>query len=269
MAYACSNSAGNQINSKAAVVITICAFLAPLFGIGAAMAANDEAVRVATRANLPPYIIEGATSGIEIDVIRAVFQEMGKPVEFVQMDRVAMIKQFENGEIAGTLTQSATATSHGCLTDWYMVHQNVGFSLSNRDIQLNTLSDLSALAVVSFQNAKKFLGEPFSSIVNTNPRYQEIAPQSRHIGMLYAGDVDVIVGDEWIIRYVQRRHFEKTSEYYGLQVHQIMPPTLYSARFQRQAACDDFNNALSTIRKNGLYSDIVDGYHRRILIAQK
>lgn len=269
MAIANTSSVGYWSSIKALKTAICCVLLGNLFAMGSALTAQDKPLRVATRANLPPYIIENATSGIEVDVIRAIFQEMGRSVEFVQMDRVAMIERFEQNDVEGTLTQGATATSHGCITDWYMVHQNVGFSLFEKKIELNTLEGLSELAVVTFQNAKTFLGEPFRSIANANPRYQEIAPQSRHIGMLYRGEVDVIVGDEWIIRYVQRHHFEKTAEYHGLQLHQIMPPTLYSARFQNQSTCNSFNRALATIRTSGLYSDIVDGYHRRILIAKR
>jgi len=268
MTYANTISVGKWLSAKACKT-ALFAFIWQVLALGAATVADDRAVQVATRPNIPPYIIDGARSGIEVDLVRAIFKEMGQPVEFVQMDRVAMIERFETGELEGTLTQGTTASSHGCLTDWYMVHQNVGFTLHDKNVELTALTDLSALPVVTFQNAKKFLGEPFKSIVGTNPRYQEVAPQSRHIGMLYDGEVDVIVGDEWIIRYVQRRHFEKTGEYHELRLHQIMPPTLYSARFQNQSTCDKFNHALSTVRKSGLYSDIVDGYHRRILVAKK
>ena len=269
MTNAGTNGVRHWNGIKAFKTGVFCILLGQLFTIGTALAAQNNPIRVATRANLPPYIIQNATSGIEVDVVRAIFQEMGRSVEFVQMDRVAMIERFEQNDVEGALTQGATATSHGCLTDWYMVHQNVGFSLYDSKIELNVLDDLSELAVVTFQNAKTFLGEPFKSIADANPRYQEIAPQGRHIGMLYRGEVDVIVGDEWIIRYVQRHHFEKTAEYYGLQLHQIMPPTLYSARFQNQSTCDNFNRALAAIRTSGLYSDIVDGYHRRALVVKK
>jgi len=228
--------------------------------------AADDALRVAARPNLPPYIIDGATGGIEVDLVKAVFKEAGKSIAFVQMDRVAMISQFEEEKLDGTLTQSPTATSHGCLTDWYMVHQNVGFSIRKKNIALTQLKDLANFAVVSFDNAKIFLGKSFADSVKNNQRYQEIAPQSRHINLLYDGKVDVIVGDEWIIRDIQRRFFETTGAYQELEVHQIMPPSLYSARFQKQETCDAFNAALSTLRLNGTYDAIVEAYRQKTLI---
>lgn len=229
--------------------------------------ATDPLVRVATRPNLPPYVQDEATSGIEVDVIKAVFAEAGMPVDFVQMDRVEMIKRFERGEIEGTLTQNVSATSHGCATKWYLVHQNVGFSILSKNLSLQSLPELANFPVVSFHNAKAFLGPAFRSAVENNPRYQEVAPQSRHIGLLYNGNFDIIVGDEWIIRYVQRQHFEKTGEYQELRVHHIMSPTLYSARFQKQETCNVFNASLRKLRRTGEYDRIVDGYHQRLLVA--
>jgi len=239
-----------------------------LGGIAPLLAA-DPVIRIATRPNLPPYIHDGATSGIEIDLIKAVFEEAGRPIEFVQMDRVEMFSRFESGEIEGSLTQNIAASDHGCATKWYIVHQNVGFTLRSKNITLDSLDDLSDKPVVSFHNATVFLGEAYRNAVAKNPRYKEVAPQSAHIDLLYSGEVDVILGDEWIIRYVQRQHFEKTGEYQELTVHPIMKPTLYSARFQRQETCNVFDSALRTLRRDGRYDQIVDGYHQRILVTAK
>ena len=231
--------------------------------------ADGPVIRLATRPNLPPYIHDGATSGIEIDLIKAVFKEVGRPIEFVQMDRKEMFSRFKSGEIEGSLTRNITASGHGCATNWYIVHQNVGFTLRSKNINLASLEGLSDKSVVSFHNATAFLGEAYRNVVVKNPRYKEIAPQSTHIGLLYSGEFDVILGDEWIIRYVQRQHFEKTGEYQELTVHPVMEPTLYSARFQKQETCDAFDSALQTLRRNGRYDQIVHDYHRRILVAAK
>jgi len=252
------------IRDNARIVTLLCAVVSQGFGIGASIAADDKAISVATRPNLPPYVIGDATSGIEISIVKAIFREMGEAVTFVQMDRVAMIERFEKGEIGGTLTQSSTASSHGCITDWYIVHQNVGFSLARKNMKVNSLADLSTRSVVSFDNAKTFLGDPFKAAMDANPNYREIAPQSRQIGMLYKGAVDVIVGDEWIIRYVQRQHFEKTGEYEDLRLHQILAPTLYSARFQDKLTCSKFNAALKKLRTNGTYANILLDYQQRL-----
>ena len=233
------------------------------------LAADEDTIRLATRPNLPPYIDESATSGIEVDLVKAILNKAGKTVEFVQMDRFAMISEFEQNKVDGTLTQSVSATDHGCITDWYIVHQNVGFTLRNKKHSLKSLAGLADMAVVSFDNAKIFLGEPYTSVVASNPRYKEIAPQSSHINLLYSGEFDVIFGDEWIIRQAQRQHFEKTGEYQELEIHQIMSPTLYSARFQDQAICDQFDAALISLRRSGTYDQIVDDYHQRILVAAK
>lgn len=261
-----SNSANKNCLAGFFKASTRALYALPLFYAASALA-DSAALKLASRPNLPPYVQDGAQTGIEIDIVKAVFKHAGQPIEFVQMDRVEMISRFEAGGIEGTLTQSTTATNHGCLTKWYLVHQNVGFTILEKEVALTSLPDLGALSVVSFDNAKVFLGKDFRTAVESNPNYKEIAPQSSHIGLLYKGEFDVIFGDEWIIRYVQRQHFEKTGEYQELRVHHIMKPTLYSARFQKQETCDMFNTSLRAIRRSGEYDKIIDGYHYRILLA--
>jgi polar amino acid transport system substrate-binding protein len=253
-------SLGARVNSFCRACCSLLLFLA------APITADDSVLKLATRPNLPPYIQKAATSGIEIHLVKAIFQNTHQKIDFVQMDRIQMIQRFESGEMDGVLTQNTNTTSVGCLTDWYLLHQNVAFSIRSKNLSLKSLADLQNYNVVSFHNATVFLGDAYRNAVADSPLYREISPQQKHISLLYNGEADVVVGDEWIIRHIQRRYFEKTDTYKELQVHQIMPPTLYGVRFQKQKTCDIFNQGLQTIRRSGLYEQIVDSYHQGILV---
>ena len=112
---------------------TLCA----LTGLGMAFApkvfAQPEGettrhLRVATREFLPPYIYEHASTGIEIDLVNAIFRDMPFEVDYVQLPRVRMISSFEDHQLDGILTQNIRNSNTGCATHWYIEHQNVAFS---------------------------------------------------------------------------------------------------------------------------------------------
>lgn len=245
------------------------ALLAIAFIIPSPAHAEDAAIRLATRLTLPPYVQNGATTGIEVEIIKAVFEKTGHKIKFEQMNRIQMIKQFDDGNIDGILTQNITASNVGCATDWYLVHQNVAFTLADTGINIASVADLTTMAVVSFDGAQKYIGGEFQTAVKDNENYREVAEQSDHIGLLYSGQFDAIVGDEWIIRYAQRQLFEATGEYRELRVHHILKPSLYSARFHNPKVCETFNTALQSLKHSGEYDNLVENYHQSILVAAR
>ncbi|MEX0300306.1 MAG: substrate-binding periplasmic protein [Kordiimonas sp.] len=222
---------------------------------------------LATRHHLPPYVYNEANSGIEIDLIKAIFKDMGTDISFIQMPRIRMIQSFDRGEVQGILTQNITASNVGCATEWNLQHQNVGFTLADEDIKLTTLNDLGHLSVLSFDGARRYLGESFRRAVDNNPLYEESINQASHIELVYLKRFNVIVGDEWILRLAQRNHFDRTGTYKKMTAHYIMPPSLYSARFHDQKTCDAFDASLQKLRSSGNYEQIVSAYHQQIMIA--
>lgn len=231
-----------------------------------AQAASEKTIRVATRHFLPPYVYENATSGIEIDLIKAVFDESIFDVEFVQLPRIRMISAFEDKQLDGILTQNVTASDVGCATKWYIEHQNVALTVADRHLTVNTLDDLSHFAVISFSGATRYLGAPFANAVQNSRRYTESGDQGTHISLLYKGRFDVAVGDNWILRLAQKRYLDQTGDYMALETHKIMPVSHYVARFHDQQLCDAFDTALDKIRDNGSYNEIWASYRARIYV---
>ncbi len=226
-----------------------------------------EPLLLATRHHLPPYVYNEANSGIEVDLIKAIFNDMGRDISFVQMPRIRMIQSFDRGEVQGILTQNVSVSNVGCATEWYLQHQNVGFTLAEENIKLATLEDLGQLSVLSFDGARRYLGSAFSKAVGNNILYKESINQASHIELVYLKRFNVIVGDEWILRLAQRNHFDRTGTYKRMTAHYIMPPSLYSARFHDQTICDAFDASLLKLRQSGNYEQIVSTYHQQIMIA--
>jgi len=229
--------------------------------------AEDKVIKLATRMHLPPYVYHNAASGIEIDLIKAIFADIGRKIEFVQMPRVRMIETYDRGELEGILTQNANVSNIGCITDWYIEHQNIGFTLASEPFVLTKLSDLKGMSVLSFDGATRYLGKGFSDAVKGNKLYEEATNQESHIELIYKRRFNVVVGDEWILRLAQRNYFTNTGKYQKMVAHKIMPASLYSARFKNPVICEKFNVSLAKIRSSGEYVQIVNSYHQNIMIA--
>ena len=225
-----------------------------------------KTLRLAMREFIPPYVYENAASGIEVDLVKAIFRDMPFDVEFVQLPRIRMISSFEDHQLDGILTQNVKASNTGCATDWYIEHQNVGLSVKGRGVQVNSLDDLKNYAVISFSGATRYLGEEFRHAVRGAKRYTETGDQGAHISLLYKGRFDVVVGDNWIMRLAQKRYFDATGQRMELAMHPIMPPSQYVARFHDQSVCDAFNTALQHLHDNGTYAEIWAGYRARIYV---
>jgi polar amino acid transport system substrate-binding protein len=81
----------------------------------------------------------------------------------------------------------------------------VAVALAQRKLVLNDIADLSRYSVSSFQRSRQLLGPQFEAMANANPRYREEGDQQIRNLLLYAGRVDVIVGDWRIIQYFNRQ----------------------------------------------------------------
>ncbi|MBL4837496.1 MAG: transporter substrate-binding domain-containing protein [Kordiimonadaceae bacterium] len=223
---------------------------------------------LATVQPMPPYVNAGATEGIEIDLIKAIFARMHIKVLFEQMPDVRMVQAFERGIVTGLLKQNILANGVGCRTDWYLAHTNVGLSLASNDVKLETLADLKNYSVLAFIDAYQHLGAKFRDAVDGSPLYFEGNYQAAHVELLYKKRFDVAVGDEWILRLAQRTHFERTGKYEEIRTHSILPPALFAARFQDPALCRRFNDALAALRASGAYDALVGKYHKQIAFTE-
>lgn len=221
-------------------------------------------VPIAVRNDVLPYVTDNATAGLEIEIINAVFKDTPYAPQFIQLPRMRMIQMFTSGKIEGVLTQNNTLPGKGCITDWYIKHQNVGMTLSNRNIKLGGLQDISNLSIITFDGARKFIGPQFASEARKSPRYIESSDQNIHVSLLYLGYFDLAVGDEWILKLAQLSQKHKSDNFQPLTIHRILPSTLYAARFHEQKVCEAFNASLIRLRESGQYQAVIDRHFNGI-----
>lgn len=68
-------------------------------------------------------------------------------------------------------------------------------SLQCNHIHLGTIDDLQGHSISAFQRARYLLGPRFLAMTEANARYREEARQITRNLLLYAGRVDVMIGD--------------------------------------------------------------------------
>ncbi len=225
---------------------------------------DENRVSVAVRHDVLPYVTGDGTGGLEIELVKAIFNETIYSPEFKQLHRVRMIRLFENNSVDGLLTSNVTLNGEGCLTDWYIKHQNVGVTLAAREMKINQLTDIGNLSIITFDGAIRFLGPKFAVEAKNSPRYMESSDQNSHISLLYLGYFEAAIGDEWILKLAQVNKKRKSGDFQPLAVHRILPTTLYAARFHKQAVCDAFNEGLTALRTSGRYDAIINSHFGRI-----
>lgn len=233
-------------------------------GYSSAEADTKRQLTIAIRPDVEPYVSGEGTTGLEIEIVKAVFDKTNYKPDFVQLPRMRMIQTFNANSVEGVLTSNVALDGAGCITDWYIQHQNVGITLSERSFTISNLDDVANLSIITFDGATRYLGPDFANQAKKSPRYIESSDQNIHVSLLYQGYFDAAIGDEWILKLAQVNQKQNSGAFQPLTIHRILPTTYYAARFHDTAICRAFNDGLGSIRQDGTYEQIVRHHTDRI-----
>jgi polar amino acid transport system substrate-binding protein len=218
-----------------------------------------QTVKIGSVEDRPPYIIGDAMSGLELELVRAAFDEMDIEAEFSFVSRKRQALFFNNGDIDAVMTVNENSQLQGFWSEQYIQYDNVAITLAKNKFKINKLADLSNHSVVGFPYADVLLGEDYKEVIDAS-RYQEVDPQINQSKMLYIGRVDVIVLDRYIFRHLSSVLGSTVDTTPPVVIHNILPPTGYKIVFRREGIRDAFNLGLAKIRDGGKYASLVDKY---------
>lgn len=208
----------------------------------------------------PPFIIDENGQGMQLDLIRQAFCVSDIAVGFIHMPLGRNIMAYQQTNVDG-IAILPPEYDHPTiyLSDPYITYQNVAISLSENNFVIDKIADLSGKSIVSFQNAKKFLGDEYGNTVAYSVDYREIHDQKKQIDLLFLRRAEVIVLDINIFRYIVKNHNE---EYVlkPFKVHYIFNKRDYAVGFKSAVLRDKFNVGLQTIKENGSYQMVLDNY---------
>lgn len=234
-------------------------FLSVMCGMAVPVAAKT--LKVAVGSSIPPYVIEAENRGIEFDILKEALASQGygmKPV-YVPLSRTLHLLSY--GQVDGIMS-TARKGLPGCYTDSHVTYWNVAITLKDRNLRIDTVADLKDKRVLSFQNAKDYLGDQFAEMAATNPYYREIADQSAQNKQLFRGRVDVVVADRYIFDWFRKDPAMALVVNVDQEVtyHEIFTPGNFRAVFKDDAVCDAFNQGLKVLKETGRHTEILQTY---------
>ncbi len=221
---------------------------------------STKILEIITGLPKPPFILDGAKSGLQLDLIRATLSP-DYLVKFIPTPLGRNITSYQRTSVNGIATLPLDYQHPNMyISKPYINYQNVAISLAESNFSINSIDDLSGKSVAAFQKARKFLGDDFSKKISYLLDYREIADQMRQISMLYSRSTEVIVLDSRIFKYFIRDHADQVRYKKPINIHYIFAERYYSAGFDSKELCEQFDQGMIRIRKEGIYQEILDRY---------
>jgi polar amino acid transport system substrate-binding protein len=208
----------------------------------------------------PPFIIEENGQGMQLEIIREAFESMNKEVSFIHVPYGRVITEFKQLNTDGIITLPSDYEHPSLhMSKPYITYQNVAVSLLESNFSINEIQDLSDKSIISFQNARKYLGDEYNLVANYSMDYRERADQTQQIDMLFARRTEVIILDINIFKYLLANRNEGQFNQ-PFNVHYLFNERLYSAGFKSKEVRDLFDQGIVNIKEQGTYQSLLDKY---------
>jgi len=223
---------------------------------------NAKTLKVAVGLSIPPYVIKEESRGIEYDILKEILASQGYEMEAVYVPLGRTLHLIKYGQVDGIMSTGQKGLP-GCYTDPHITYWNFAITLKKQGLNINSISDLAGKRVISFQNAKTYLGDAFNRMAVNNPKYVEIADQSIQNKLLFLERTDVVVADRYIFEWFRQdpavqRLVDTTQE---VLHHRLFEPSNFSAVFRSEEVCRAFNIGLKEMRSSGRYDEIISSYN--------
>ncbi|MCC2605734.1 substrate-binding periplasmic protein [Planctobacterium marinum] len=222
--------------------------------------AFSKEINLAASLAIPPYISDGGASGMEVEIVKNALEKSGHNtnIELYPLKRVYDAVKAGKVDAAMTVVPSS---EHSDLyfSNSHVAYQNVAVSLERNSFPIQGVDDLENYSIIAFQNATKYLGDDYSSVIKKAKSYSEKANQDVQIAMLFSGKTDVIVLDINIFRsLIKSESRVNTNQKYV--IHELFPKVNMTVAFNDETIMNDFNNGLKIIRESGEYQSILNKY---------
>jgi polar amino acid transport system substrate-binding protein len=224
-----------------------------------ARAAAKPELLVAISLDIPPFVMEKAASGLEVDIVRQALK--GYSLRFIQLP-------YEKLQTA--VQQKRVDVSVGVQSDEGGVHYSsdfinfVNYAISRKaeGLLIDSVADLRDHRVLTWQNAYLELGSEFEKMFSPESpqrkNYIEVADQREQVRKFWEGKGLVIVIDHSIFRYFSSKMGHEINE---VSLHAIFPPvTNFKVGFQDVTVRNRFNEGLAAMCRNGEYAGLLHRY---------
>ncbi len=224
-----------------------------------AQAADKPELLVAVSLDIPPFVMDNAGTGLEVDIVRQALK--GYSLLFIQLPY---------GELQTAVQQKRADVSLGVQqedkdifesTD-FITFANFAISKKADGFRIDSVADLRNRRVLTWGNAYLALGPEFEAMFSPQSpqrkNYIEVADQKEQVRRFWEGKELVIVIDHSIFSYFSKKMGHDLDK---VSFHAIFPPvTNFKAGFKDDAVRDRFNESLAAMCKSGEYAKLLHEY---------
>jgi polar amino acid transport system substrate-binding protein len=230
-----------------------------LFQISSTLAA-DKPLIVAVSLDIPPYVMEDATKGVEVDLIRRALPD--QILKLIQLDYSALEPAVSDKKADVAMSVREHREGEFYSAD-YIGFANSAISKKADKLKITNVADLKGHPILTWQDAWTELGDAFKAQYAPGSAERthniEVANQAEQVRRFWEGNGKVIVIDRSIFDYFSQ---QQGHSLVAVEYHDLFPQvTTFKVGFANATVRDEFNAQLKKLCQSGQYSRLLDRYH--------
>jgi polar amino acid transport system substrate-binding protein len=230
-----------------------------LVALSIAPAKAADKLSAAISLDIPPYVMEEASEGLEVDLVRGALT--GDMLSFVQMPYGDLRTAIESKKADISIGVQATDKSVAYSRDFIAF---INFAIAKKSDRLNitSVADLKGHKLLTWEDAYLELGDEFKDLFAPGAPYRaddiEVANQTDQVRRFWEGSGLVIIIDRSIFVYFSKKMGHAMSE---VDLYPLFPPvTDFKAAFASTELRDRFNAGLDRLCRVGAYAKLLARY---------
>ncbi|WP_163831044.1 substrate-binding periplasmic protein [Spartinivicinus ruber] len=250
---------------KVIILLTYCLFTASSLSYCAPF-------KIATF-HFPPYEYKSddVITGISVDIVKAIFQEMGVEFELFELPWSRGLKALKTGKIdcfIEVLWKQERETYMDYAKEVLMPETASFFVLGNSSIQFSgNLSTLSSYKIGVRQDFS--YGSSFDSSIASN-QYKIITRRTKNedlLRMLNTGEIDILIGDKYGMLYLYQHTFirhKRTIKRLTPDVEDTPSYMVFTKQRDLSAIRNQFIKVLHNFKTDGRYQNIINHWEKAL-----
>ncbi len=237
----------------------VLAFLS-LILIGSASLADQSRPTAAISLDIPPYVMETATTGLEVDLVRLALAD--DTLAFVQMPYADLQTAVQRGRADVSVAVRQSDGAGVFYSAPFITFENAAISKKSDHLKIDNVADLGGHPVLTWQGADRELGDAFERLFAPDSahraNYVEVANQRDQVRRFWERDGTVAVIDLSIFAYFTKELGHSMDE---VDPHRLFPPvTDFRVAFKDPNLRDIFNRRLAELCQGGEYDAMLERY---------
>ncbi len=224
---------------------------------------RDKTLTVAVSIDIPPYVSDTATHGLEIDILEASLP--GYKLHYVQVPygEIETAVQQGKADVAASVRGTGVGeTGHIFYSQEFVRFANFAITKASDSRRIDRIADLAGARVLTWQGADLDLGGTFLDMFGAGgpdrAGYVEFADQSDQVRTFWKETGSVAVIDGAIFDYFSARFGYTRADW---TKHAVFPlVTGFKVGFKDAKLRDAFNAGLATICRDGRYAAYLQRY---------